>query len=109
MGMSLPRGLTGTIDSLVSSPRGRQILAGALVAAASAAAAALVKTSDNPQVAKAREAVSDMGDQVATASGAAAGALADMVTGAARSLLPASLTGDDEERGEGSRSERDEA
>ncbi len=94
MGVTVPKTLTSALDGLVNSPRGREILASALVAAASAAAAALIKSSDSRQ--DAREAVADVGDQVATASKdlseAAAGALAEIVTGAARSFLPASLT-----------------
>src|SRR3954471_5626623 len=47
----------------------------------------------------AREAANEVGDQVASATKdlteVAAGAVADIVTGAARSLLPASLTGGD--------------
>jgi hypothetical protein len=97
MGVTIPKGLTNALDSLVNSPRGREILASALVAAASAAAAALVKSPDSPQPAKARLAAAEVGDQLAEAtedlSGVAAGALAEMITGAARSLLPASLTG----------------
>jgi hypothetical protein len=96
MGMTIPRGFTDALDSLVNSPRGREILASAIVAAASAAAAALVKSPDSPQPAKARLAAADVGDHVAEAtkdlSEVAAGALADMVTSAARSLLPTSLT-----------------
>ena len=96
MGMTIPKGLTSALDSLVNSPRGREILASAIVAAAGAAAAALVKNPDSPQPAKARLAAADVGDQLAEAtkdlSEVAAGALADMITGAARSLLPASLT-----------------
>ena len=97
MGVTIPKGLTNALDNLVNSPRGREILASALVAAASAAAAALVKSPDSPQPAMARIAAADVGDQVAEAtqdlSEVAAGALAEMVTGAARSLLPKSLTG----------------
>jgi hypothetical protein len=96
MGMTIPKGYTNALDSLVNSPRGREILASAIVAAASAAAAALVKSPDSPQPAKARLAAADVGEQLTEAtkdlSEAAAGALADMVTGAARSLLPTSLT-----------------
>ena len=81
----------------MNSPRGREILASAIVAAASAAAAALVKRSDSPQVDKAREAANEVGDQVASVTkdltDVAAAAMADFVTGAARSLLPASVTG----------------
>ena len=97
MGVTVPKTLTNALDSLVNSERGREILASALVAAASAAAAALVKRSDSPQVAKAREAANEAGDQVASATKdlteVAASAVADIVTGAARSLLPASMTG----------------
>ena len=96
MGVTIPKGFTNALDSLVNSPRGREILASAIVAAASAAAAALVKSPDSPQPAKARLAAADVGDQLTEAtkdlSEVAAGALADMVTGAARSLLPTSLT-----------------
>jgi len=94
MGMTIPKGLTNALDSLVNSPRGREILASAIVAAASAAAAALVKSPDSPQPAKARLAAADVSDQLTEAtkdlSEVAAEALADMVTGAARSLLPKS-------------------
>ncbi len=90
------RALGSALDSLVNSPRGREILASAIVAAASAAAAALVKSPESPQVAKAREAVADTADQVASAtkdlSDAAAGALAEVVAAAVRSFLPASVT-----------------
>jgi hypothetical protein len=102
MGLTVPKTLTSALDSLVNSARGREILASALVAAASAAAAALVKRSDSPQVAKAREAANEAGDQVASATKdlteVAASAVADLVTGAARSLLPASLTGGNSKR-----------
>ena len=66
MGVRVPKTLTNALDSLVNSERGREILASALVAAASAAAAALVKRSDSPQVDKAREAAIEAGDQVAS-------------------------------------------
>jgi hypothetical protein len=96
MGVTIPKGFTNALDNLVNSPRGREILASAIVAAAGAAAAALVKSPDSPQPAKARIAAADVGDQVAEAtkdlSGVAAEALAEMVSGAARSLLPKSLT-----------------
>jgi hypothetical protein len=97
MGVTVPKTLTSALDSLVNSPRGREILASALVAAATAAAAALVKRADSPQVAKARDAANEASDQVASATKdlteVAAGAVAEIVTGAARSLLPASMTG----------------
>src|SRR3954466_3124936 len=105
MGVTIPKTLTNALDSLVNSARGREILASALVAAASAAAAALVKRSDSPQVDKAREAANEVGDQVASATKdlteVAAGAVAEIVTGAARSLLPASLTGGDGDKRRG--------
>ena len=93
MGMTVPKTVTNALDALVNSPRGREILGSALVAAATAAAAALVKNPETSGAAtKARDAANEAGDQVATAtrdlSQAAAGALADIVTGAARSLLP---------------------
>ena len=97
MGVAVPKTLTNALDGLVNSPRGREILASAIVAAASAAAAELVKRSDSPQVEKAREAATEVSDQVASVTQdlteVAAGAVADFVTGAARSLLPASVTG----------------
>ena len=92
MGVTIPKGFTNALDNLVNSLRGREILASALVAAASAAAAALVKDPDSDQPAKARLAAADVGDQVAEAtkdmSEIAAGALAEMVTGVARAVLP---------------------
>jgi hypothetical protein len=97
MGVTIPKGFTNALDNLVNSPRGREILASAIVAAAGAAAAALVKSPDSPQPAKARIAAADVGDQVAEAtndlSSVAAEALAEMVSGAARSLLPKARTG----------------
>ena len=84
--------MRNALDSLVNSERGREILASALVAAASAAAAALVKSSDSPQPAKARLAAAEVSEQVGEAtkdiSEVAAGTVADLVTGAVRSLLP---------------------
>lgn len=104
MGMTIPKGLTDALDALINSPRGREILASAIVAAASAAAASLVR-SDSPQAAKAREAITDAGDQVASAtkdlSTAAAGALAGIVTGAASALLPSPRSKPEKKAGEG--------
>ena len=94
MGVRVPKTVMDALDTLINSPRGREILAGTLVAAATAAAAALMKSTDRRQVAKAREAAADAGSQVTKdLSEAAAGVVADIVTGAARTLLPASLTG----------------
>ena len=95
MGVSVPKTFTNALDTLINSPRGREILAGAIVAAASAAAAALMKSSDRRQAAKAREAAAGAGSQVTKdISEVAAGVVADLVTGAAHTLLPASLTGE---------------
>jgi hypothetical protein len=94
MGVRIPPTLKNALDSLVNSERGREILASALVAAASAAAAALVKSSDSSLPAKARIAAADVGEQVGEAtkdvSELAGGVVADLVTGAVRSLLPKS-------------------
>src|SRR5829696_1439129 len=94
MGVRIPPTLKNALDSLVNSERGREVLASALVAAASAAAAALVKSSDSSQPAKARIAAADVGEQVGEAtkdvSELAGGVVADLVTGAVRSLLPKS-------------------
>jgi hypothetical protein len=94
MGVRVPPTLKNALDSLVNSERGREILASALVAAATAAAAALVKSSDSSQPAKARIAAADVGEQVGEAtkdvSELAGGVVADLVTGAVRSLLPKS-------------------
>lgn len=86
LGVSVPKGLTDALDNLVNSARGREILASALVAAASAAAAALVRNPDSPQPDQVAEATKDLSE-------VAAGALAEIVTGAARSFLPKSMTG----------------
>jgi hypothetical protein len=93
MGVTVPKTLTNALDTLINSPRGREILATALVAAASAAAAALMKSSDSREITKIREAAADAGNQATRdLSEAAAGAVAEIVSGAARALLPASLT-----------------
>ena len=101
--MTIPKTLTDALNTLINSPRGRAILASAIVAAASAAAASLVR-SDSPQAAKARDAIADAGDQVASAtkdlSTVAAGALAGMVTGVASSLLPSPRSEPKQKKGE---------
>jgi hypothetical protein len=92
MGIGVPSTLRNALDNLVNSERGRELLASALVAAATAAAAALVKSSDSSQPAKARLAAADVGDQAGEATKDvtefAAGAVADLVTGAVRTFLP---------------------
>ena len=99
MGMRVPEGLSNALDSLVNSPRGRKLLASALVAAAGAAAAALANApDDNDRDDRDDERSSnESSDPLKTAtkdlSLAAAGALAEMATGAVQSLLPTSLGG----------------
>jgi hypothetical protein len=90
---------TGIMD-LISSDLGREILADALIAAAGAAAAALTKTRPAKQ---AGTAVADAGSQAADMTQTAAGAVASVVTEAARQFLPASITG--AESGVGGKSE----
>jgi len=97
MGMTVPTGLSNALESLVNSPRGRKLLASALVAAAGAAAAALANAPDDDERDdRAAERLNET-DPLKTAtkdlSMAAAGALAEMATGAVQSLLPASLGG----------------
>ena len=73
------------IRELMNSSLGREVLADVLIAAAGAAAAALTRSRGaNAKAAR---------DSVNTA----AGAVASVVTDAARNFLPASLLGDDEE------------
>ena len=99
MGMRVPEGLSNALDSLVNSPRGRKLLASALVAAAGAAAAALANAPDDDDRDDRDDERSsnESGDPLKTAtkdlSLAAAGALAEMATGAVQSLLPTSSGG----------------
>lgn len=82
---------SGLMD-LINTDLGREILADALVAAAGAAAAALTKTRTAK---KAGAAVAGAGSQGVDLTQTAAGAVANVVTEAARQFLPASLTGGD--------------
>ncbi len=82
---------SGLMD-LINTNLGREILADALIAAAGAAAAALTKTRPAK---KAGAAVADAGSQTVDLTQTAAGAVAGVVTEAARHLLPASLVGDE--------------
>jgi hypothetical protein len=86
---------SGLMD-LINTDLGREILADALIAAAGAAAAALTKTRTAK---KAGTAVANAGSQTADLTQTAAGAVATVVTEAARQFLPATLTGTD--KGEG--------
>jgi hypothetical protein len=91
------------LGAMFNSALGREILADALIAAAGAAAAALTRTRGAKN---AGAAVADAGASAANATSeaaqTAAGAVAGVVTEAARNFLPASLTGgaDDRDRGE---------
>jgi hypothetical protein len=81
---------------LLNSQLGREILADALIAAAGAAAAALTRTR---AAKKAGTAVADAGTQTADMTQTAAGAVAGVVTEAARQFLPPGLLGQDEDEG----------
>jgi hypothetical protein len=76
----------GPVKELMDSNLGREVLADVLIAAAAAAAAALTKTRDANAVK-----VDAARDAVQTAAGAVAG----VVTDAARHFLPASLLAED--------------
>jgi hypothetical protein len=84
---------SGLMD-LFGSDLGREILADALIAAAGAAAAALTKTRPARQ---AGAAVADAGAQTVDLTQTAAGAVAGVVTEAARHLLPSGLLGGDDQ------------
>jgi hypothetical protein len=90
---------SGLMD-LFNSNLGREILADALIAAAGAAAAALTRTRTAQ---KAGTAVADASSQAAETTKdtmqTAAGAVAGVVTEAARHFLPPSLLGQDESGG----------
>jgi hypothetical protein len=86
---------SGFMDML-NSNLGREILADALIAAAGAAAAALTKTRAGGKVGAAAAQTPDLAQT-------AAGAVAGVVTEAARHFLPASLVG--EESAAGAKSE----
>ncbi|WP_134494217.1 hypothetical protein [Microvirga pakistanensis] len=85
---------SGLMD-LINTDLGREILADALIAAAGAAAAALTKTR---AAKKAGNAVADAGSQGMDLTQTAAGAVAGVVTEAARHFLPASLAGGADDR-----------
>jgi hypothetical protein len=100
-GVKVPKAVrkSTSLGTLINSELGREILADALIAAAGAAAAALTRT----RTAKAAgTALADAGSGAATATGdvvqTAAGAVAGVVTEAARNFLPASLIGEGQEK-----------
>jgi len=95
-GVKVPKTLrkSKTLDTLLGSPFGREVLAGALVAAAGAAASYLIKhRPSRDQIAEAGEAAAEVGAEGASATKdmtqAAAAALAELVTVAAEKYLPA--------------------
>jgi hypothetical protein len=82
---------SGLMD-LINSDLGREILADALIAAAGAAATVLTRTRTAK---KAGAAVADAGSQTADLTQTAAGAVAGVMTEAARHFLPPSLMGEE--------------
>ena len=92
---------SGLMD-LINTDLGREILADALIAAAGAAAAALTKTRTAK---KAGAALANTGAQGADLTQTAAGAVAGVVTEAARHFLPASLVGEEGEAESSAKSE----
>jgi hypothetical protein len=92
---------SGLMD-LINTDLGREILADALIAAAGAAAAALTKTRTAK---KAGSALANTGAQGADLTQTAAGAVAGVVTEAARHFLPPSLLGEDGGAESGAKSE----
>jgi hypothetical protein len=102
-GVKVPKRLRKSgksVAGLFKSPLGREVLADALVAAATAAAATLMR--DRPSAAAVKEAgvaVADAGSTAAVTakdvSQAAAGAAGSVVAEAVRHVLPSSLTGGD--------------
>jgi hypothetical protein len=101
-GAKLPKAVRKSgLMELVNSNLGREILADALIAAAGAAAAALTRTRTAKKAGSAAvDAGSDAADLTKDAMQTAAGAVAGVVTEAARQFLPASLVGDQENEGD---------
>jgi hypothetical protein len=102
-GVKVPKAVrkSGSLASLFGSQLGREILADALIAAAGAAAAALTRTRAAKDTGKA---LAETGSQAASTgadlTGTAVGAVANVVTDAARNLIPANLLGDESEEKE---------
>jgi hypothetical protein len=99
-GVKVPKAVreSGSLSALFNSSLGREILADALIAAAGAAAAALTRSRTAKNAGKA---VADAGSAAAAAgtdlTHTAAGAVATVVTEAAKNFLPASLVGGEEQ------------
>jgi hypothetical protein len=94
-GVKVPKAVkSSSLVTMFNSSLGREILADALIAAAGAAAAALTRTRAAQQVGATvagagSQAASSTADVVQTASGG----VADVITEAAKTFLPASLVG----------------
>jgi|SRR4051794_18171352 hypothetical protein len=99
-GVKIPKAVRepGTLSNLFNSALGREIIADALIAAAGAAAAALTRSRT---VKDAGKAVADAGASAASAGAdlthTAAGAVATVVSEAAKNFLPASAVGGEEQ------------
>lgn len=109
-GVKVPKQLrkgSDSLSSLITSPLAREVVADALIAIAGALAGSrtardtVAKAGSN--VAKAGAAALDAGADAASATrdatATATGAVAEVVTDAARRILPASLTGADQDEG----------
>ena len=94
-GVKVPKEVrkSSAFSTLFTSNLGREILADALIAAAGAAAAALTRTRPAQ---KAGHAMADAGAEASDSVQTAAGAVASVVTQAAKSFLPPSLIGEAE-------------
>lgn len=94
-GLKVPKAFRklGALDALVGTPIGREVLAGALIAAAAAAANALRQHAPSAaEIGEAGKAVGKAGSDAASAAGditrTAAAALAGVVADAAQALRP---------------------
>jgi hypothetical protein len=94
-GVKVPKAVreSKSLSTLLTSNLGREILADALIAAAGAAAAALTRTRPAKD---AGHALADAGAGASDSVQTAAGAVASVVTQAAKSFLPPSLLGEGE-------------
>jgi|SRR5829696_2279968 hypothetical protein len=98
-GVKVPKAVrqSKSLSTLLTSRLGREILADALIAAAGAAAAALTRTRTAKNAGKS---VAEAGAETSDAVQTAAGAVASVVSEAAKSFLPPSLLGDGGSDGE---------
>jgi hypothetical protein len=113
-GVKVPKSLrknSDSLSSLIASPLAREVVADALIAIAGALAGnkksreAVTKAASNAAKTGARagsaamEAGADAAAATRDAAATATGAVAEVVTEAARRVLPASLTGEDGKKG----------